>query len=344
MRDDRRRFVIWGLLAAVLAAVALLSAVALFGSEGRIAMRLLGGALATVSLMLGAACLGIAVRGMIHTVLTGVGSRLKGQTDDLLEAQDRNFAELMAKVAHADERSQAALFGITHAVQATEETIESLRLDVQKSYRLLHAQSENIAALQVQTRAGRIAAVDGRETTKKLLNVVRSESKTSHEDALRVAAEVRALLSRVEDIETGQRRALNFLRREGNIQIVLDRLEASERRMLNSVEGGALTVAEELSDHTARAHAGLRDELIAATQSLESFIRSELDETAPGTEGLLGEIGSISQMIDRLSGSIVELGVENTRISQRLEESSTAALSLVNASLQDLSRDCRTNR
>lgn len=337
MRDDRRRLVAWGFLAAVFATAALLSATALFGSDNRLAMRLLGGALSAVSLILGTACLGLVGRGVIHTALTGVGSRLKTQTDHLLETQNRHHAELMAKLAQADERSQATLQGINDALQAAEDRLESLRLDGQMASRSLHVQGEKIATIREQTRASRVAAVDGRETTKKLLNVVRSESKNSRQDSLWVAAEIDNLRGRFVDIEAGQRRALNFLRREGSVQIVLDRLEASERRMLNSVEGGALTVAEELSDSTVRAHAGLRDELLAATQGLESIIRSDQDENAPRMEGLLGKIGGIAQGMDQLSGAIAELGVESSRALERLEDLVTGSFTRVDASLRDLS-------
>lgn len=344
MHDDRRRFVVWGFLAVVLAAVVLLSATALFGSENRLAMRLLWGAISTASLALGAACLGLALRGIMHTALTGIGSRLKKQTDDLIEAQDRRQAELMARVANVEERSQEMLLEINDALQATVDTLEYLGRDGEMTSRVLRAQGEEITTIRKQTRVGHDAAIDGREIAKKLLNVVRSESMSNREDVLRAAAESRNLLGRFNDIEAGQRRVLNFLRRDGNIQIVLDRLEASERRTLNSVEGGALTVAEELSGSAERANSELRVEMRAATEGLErvredlGLIKQELDGSTPRMEDLVSKLGGVAQSVDGLSGSILDLGGESSRALARLEDSTTGALSQVETSLQHVTQ------
>lgn len=359
MSDNRRRVAAWGSSGVLLFVVALLSATALTGPGNEFSIRLIGCIISTLCLVLGAVCIGMTFRGLLHVALSGVGGRLQKQAGILDEAQERRHADLMSQV----EESQDALRAVGDSLQYLREELKLLRgadEDASKALgslaRSSRLQTESIATIRKQMRVGvdginrnaeltlaaQGIAVDGRDLTRKLLNVVRGESKSNRERVTRSDSQNRKLISRLDEAEGAQRRILNFLRKEGSIQTVLDRLQASEQRLLTSVEGGALTVAGELAGSVEQARDGLHVEMRTATEALSQIlnsvesVESKLSSAAPRTESLLAEVGGIAQTMKGVHGSVIDLGRENSKALEQLGD--TDALTLVEASLLQMDR------
>lgn len=365
MTDGRRPFKLWGFAAAVLIALALVSATALTGVENSLTARLVGCILATVSLLLGGGCLGLAVRGLISSGLTGIGSRLQKQTGELNIAQERRHADLISRIASVDEQSQAAAREIGEELRTISAALGDLTTAENETAKALGSlarfhrlQTEQMAAIRKQTRAGmegidrvyaltsaiQDTAVEGRDSTRKLLNVVRGEVKRSREEADRFASELRGVTGKLDEVEAGQRRTLNFLRREGSIQVVLDRLQASERRLLHSVEGSALTIAEELTVSGGRQCSELRDEIRFAVEEIQGVravvgtIQQEIDGSTPRASELLATVGGITHSIGALITSVGEQGNENRASLGKLKESTTDSINMMDGTLHDVCR------
>src|SRR5699024_765995 len=155
--------------------------------------------------------------------------------------------------------------------------------------------------------------------------------------------DLQALSTRLEDIERAQRRLINFLRREGNIQFVLDRMQASERRLLNSVESSALTTSGELSRSVDQAHSGLREWLRAEVLD-GGALRSELSTISHGSQavGLLVETldtktNEIAGRMDALASVMDRVRAENTKSFESLGDVTSRAADSSASTMQEIS-------
>lgn len=260
MTDSRLRLILWGLSAALLMTLALLCSTALTGAGNGAATRQVGGLVAAISLLLSFGCLTFALRGLIRSVLTAFGTRLREQSEEFNSELDRRHAELLNRLELSEEESRAAQRAMETGALEVKKSLEALTESESESTKALGSlarshrlQTDQVAIIRKQTRAcleglsSLVAQTSGSsERMPSAQGPVQANSRIEDERASQLASELRKLSAQLEDVKAGQRRTLNYLRREGNVQVVLDRVQASERRLLSSFESGALTLTNEL--------------------------------------------------------------------------------------------------
>lgn len=349
MLDRSKKSAAWAVPAAVLLTVALLSATSFTGIGNTTGVRISASVVSALSLISGVGCMGLALRGMTRAALTGTGNRLQRQTEALNAAQERRHVELMEQITHAQEKWPIVLREHEQVSKALGSLARSLRLQTEAITvirKQTRASAEGIEQGNVQMLATHEAVLDSRTTSRKLLNVVRGESKISREAIAQLDEDVQSSLSKLEDVEAGQRRVLNFLRREGNIQVVLDRLQAAERRLLTSVEGSALTVAQEFAEYGEQRDDRILGEILKSSEGLDHLrvgfdvLENEARTASSQTNLLTAEIGSVSEMIGEVSGSIVDLGAKNTNAMRDLAGVISTTLDRMESSIHQELQAC----
>ena len=123
------------------------------------------------------------------------------------------------------------------------------------------------------------------------------------------ASKQRKIVANTEALTAGQDGIQNFLKREGSVQFVLDKLTVFERRVVASVESGELTIAEEVCDAieslTGAQHreiARLRDELEvirAGVNRVESDSRVQGPEMLNGLESLHATLDGVVPHVEK---------------------------------------------
>lgn len=224
-----------------------------------------------------------------------------------------NFGALTEDVSGARRDAGAAAL---EAQGALRETLDVLR-DQDARTRTIASSARRLQTLG-ETSDARL---------RKLLNLVRAESRDrmeasgAHAGSIAEIAEAVRGLARLEDAirtlekgvanagksstDTGAavRRVQNYLRKEGNIQIVLDRIIASERRTLGALETTRWELGDELA-RTADAQESLRDGMKQQAGALQD----ELARTADAQEGLRdGAKAQADTLVDEIGTRLREL-------------------------------------
>lgn len=364
MSDGRRRLLILGLLAVLTIAVALISATALTGPENALHTRVFGSILATLALAVGIVSLALTLRSAMRQALTGLGARMKEQTKYILEDHDRRQADLVEQLNLVEEHSREMLEKFEHDARELRAVVDSLRERDEETSKALGSlarsfrqQTDGIATIRKQSRSGvdamdrlsnvtgeaRGLALESRDNSRKLLNVVRADTKANRAAVTGHSQDLQALTTRLEEIERAQRRLINFLRREGNIQFVLDRMQASERRLLNSVESSALTTSGELSRAVDQAHSGLREWLRAEVLD-GGALRSELRTISHGSQALGVLVETLDTKTNEIAGQMEALAsvmdrvrAENSKSFESLGDVTSRAADSSASTMQEVS-------
>lgn len=179
-------------------------------------------------------------------VLRTETSTVRGRLDALIEAQNRQRETIGGhQPSHID-------------VGALREDLASLRTLIEDD-NLTGAESAREARdglKELRTLVRRVAdgidVVDSRD--RKMLNVLRGEIRHSAarsddvKRALAVEGDKAAKVAKaVDEVGISIKKMHNFLRRDGSIQIAVDRFTAAERRMLAAVEAAGLDHADQIS-------------------------------------------------------------------------------------------------
>ncbi|MGO2111258.1 MAG: class I SAM-dependent methyltransferase, partial [Pseudoclavibacter sp.] len=208
------------------------------------------------------------ITGRVEKQLAKSGSEQRKDADALLaqvkEAQDRLLAASRAHTAEVqasitDVRAQ----GETHS-NSLGSLEPSLRLHTEAITQIGKQAHDALDQLKNREQEGLnilAAASESRDLSRDLLKVVGNGQRDSEAQLQAIEPALRELSTKSDELKVGNRNIVNHLRKEGNIQMVLSRLEATERRLISSVEAGALTNADSLSTATARSIAELRMDL-----------------------------------------------------------------------------------
>ena len=213
------------------------------------------------------------------------------------------------------------LAGARHDVSGTFDSFaRDTRESLTEALGALRAQDLRTKDIAGVGRRLQVIAEAGDSRQRKVLNLLRAESRERAEAGSALAGdvtEIRDAISSLPGIEgrlgalgdrvaeagrnsadTGVavRRVQNYLRKEGNIQIVLDRLIASERRTLGALETTRWEFGDELA-RAAEAHeahrddsreqlSALRDDLTERDRAREEVDRARGDEVGSALGGL----------------------------------------------------------
>lgn len=342
MSDSRRSMALWGAVAVLLLAAALLTASVFTGLQNSVPTNVIASVITVVFVSTGCLCAVQAARAYALNLLGALSQRVESHLEE--HVAKRLEKHLAVSDAKQERRQVALLTAVSDSREAVAEAVAkhgqllAAQIEVQEEQtraagslaRSQRLQTESISLIRKQTRAiledleGKSAegsstlaiATEGRDMSRKLLNLVRAGARETHEKLKPVAPALHALSARTGDVEAGQRRAMNYLRKDGNIQIVLDKLVAAERRLVASVESSALTGADELSSATSARIATLHGEL-ASLQDEIGELKSRTDDVNAGVVGL-------APQFDLAAGSVGALRDDVTTLRAETEEVRTA--------------------
>lgn len=323
MSNNRRSMVLWGAASALLLAAALLTASSFMGLSSSTSSNVIMAAGTFVLVVVGCIFAVQAARAYALSLLGAISQRIERHLAVSDDKQERRQVALLAAVSESREEvtDSFAVHGQLLAAQLeVQEEQARARGSLARSQRL---QTESLSLIHKQTRAilddleGRpvegpstlAIATEGRDMSKKLLNLVRKDARETHEKLQPVAPALHELSARTDDVAAGQRRVMNYLRKDGNIQVVLDKLVAAERRLVSSVESSALTSADELSSVTSERIATLYSELASLQEGIGE-LRERTDHLNAGVVGLAPQFDLATSSIDALRDDVKALRAE----------------------------------
>src|SRR5699024_126899 len=250
MINRRLRLTLWGSATVALFLLAMISSSALAGAGNEQGHRILGIAIAAGAFLLCGACgLRIAVD-VVSGAKIAFAVQLRKQKREFDASLAQRDKELIRRIEQAQIRSQNLLELIladAHLGKVSNPEVRSreneLIDEVVAVARSQGLKDEQIAIMRNQVQ-------EHLETLRiSELNTAMSAkgARAGVNDTAQGPAEAQSLHSRIASIESGQRRILNSLKKDSNMHLVLERLQASERRLLSSFGAGALTLASELS-------------------------------------------------------------------------------------------------
>lgn len=147
---------------------------------------------------------------------------------------------------------------------------------------------------------------------RKTLNIVRGELRESRARELKLHSALVALkesnstaTAKIEDTSVAVKKMHNFIRREGSIQVALDRFTAAERRMLAAVEAAGLDHADEVAALHARIGKDrLKDdsELAKINSDLASGLRELRRELVDSVTSITAELDGLSALTSSVVG------------------------------------------
>lgn len=164
-----------------------------------------------------------------------------------------------------------------------------------------------------------VDAVDSRD--RKMLNLLRGEIRDStarSEDVKKALAvegrKADKAAASVDEAAIAVRKMHNFLRRDGSIQIAVDRFTAAERRMLAAVEAAGLDHADQVTAIKATLDAD-REQEIAARSRLGTEVNSALEELRTEFASSLVGLGAD---FDGLRDHVTGVSVSEARLVESL--------------------------
>lgn len=286
----------------------------------------------------GVAEIGAAQSRMLDTLKSGeAATRVNlGAIAEELGGLRREQREIPAAVSTLRRDQSAVSSSIGDVQGAIDEALERLR-----------AQDVDAAKLLGTVRAVHRLVDDEDSRTRKLLNLLRAETREREKagaatadglDSVRLAVDglhrdVAAVGKSSSDAALTARRMHNFLRKDGSIQIVLDRYIASERRAFGALETARLELVDELR-RTSAEWEGFRGEITARMEEAGEASAERERARAEALDGRLGEIGEglagrLGEVGEALGGRIGELeaaGSDRSRgVHERLEQLDDAA-------------------
>lgn len=279
MSNTRRRAIIWGGVAGILLTTSMLTATVFTGPSASPANNITAGIVSAVQFAFALLCVGILARMTVRHFISTITGRVEKQLAKSESEQRKDADALLAQVKEAQDRLLAASRAHTAEVQASITDVRaqgethsnslgslepSLRLHTEAITQIGKQAHDALDQLKNREQEGLnilAAASESRDLSRDLLKVVGNGQRESEVQLKAIEPALRELSTRSDELKVGNRNIVNHLRKEGNIQMVLSRLEATERRLISSVEAGALTNADSLSTAIARSIAELRTDL-----------------------------------------------------------------------------------
>lgn len=333
MSDSRRSMALWGAVAVLLLAAALLTASVFTGLQNSVLTNVIASVITVVFVSAGCLCAVQAARAYALNLLGALSQRFEKHLAVNDAKQERRQVALLAAVSDSRETLADAVAEHGQLLAAQIEVQEEQSRAAGSLARSQRLQTESIGLVRKQTRAiledleGKSAessstlaiASEGRDMNRKLLNLVRAGARETQEKLKPVAPALHALSARTGDVEAGQRRAMNYLRKDGNIQVVLDKLVAAERRLVASVESSALTSADELSSATSARIATLHGELVSLQGEIGD-LQSRTDDLNAGVLRLAPQFDLSASSVGALRDDVTTLRVETEEVGKAVRE------------------------
>lgn len=248
-------------------------------------------------------------------ILKGIASIEDAATRNIAALRDEVGAVRDQNVA-LDERQRKSLNVVRSEASATHARLDALhKLAERDAVSVAEVASESRDELkELRALARRVAegvdAVDSRD--RKILNLLRGEIRDSaaRSDGVKQAlaeggTKAEKVAAAVDDASVTVRKMHNFLRRDGSIQIAVDRFTAAERRMLAAVESAGFDHADQIADLRATFDLGQEQESSARSR-LESKVDAALEElrTELGSN-FVGLGAEFDGLRDHVTGSTV---------------------------------------
>lgn len=285
MSNNRRSMALWGAASALLLAAALLTASTFMGLPSSTSSNVIGAVGTVVLVVAGCICAVQAARVYARSLLGAMSQVIERQLAVRDAEQERRQVALLATVSQSYEKLADSVAEQGQLLAAQVEAQEEQARAGGSLARSQRLQAESISLIRKQTRTiledleGSSAerpstlavATEGRDMSRKLLNLVRNGARETHAKLEPVSPILHELSARTDDVEAGQRRVMNYLRKDGSIQVVLDKLVAAERRLVSSVESSALTSADELSLATSERIATLHGDLASLQRDISEL-------------------------------------------------------------------------